>query len=205
MNDLTEEERKFIENDYTEQELNKMYRSEKINQDIEYYESSLKDKLKEINIKRQKYFEDILKNINLNSRDILNKDDQNLLRIPISMLKENEKNRRKLVEETLDNIKNGIEFLNYNRLYNSDFKLNNYFSISNLYINLDKIIVDDTLNLVDVFLFFNNKEYRLPLNSEQSSEVIGNILLSGKEIKNYNLYPDVIDIINKLKIVKTSI
>lgn len=203
--DLTEEERKIIENDYLNQEMKEIKKTsfiEKLEQDKEYLEGLLHDKLKEVLIKREADRLSILEKINFEPRSILSKEDEKFLRIPILMLKDNEKNKRKLIEDTLNNIKTGKEFINYNRYMNSDFELKNYLAVSGLYIDPSKAIINEVLNLADVIIKYQDKEYRFPLDFEQSSEVIGSILLSGKEIRSEDLYPETTKIKNEIDTIK---
>ncbi len=202
--DLTEEELKIIENDYLREmkQISKNVNIERLEQDKEYLEGLFRDKLKEVLFQREIDRNEIFKKINFEPRSILSKVDEKLLRIPNSMLNEADKNKRKLIEQTLDNIKNGSEFINYNKYNNINFQPGVYLSVNKLYIDLNKTIVNDVISLADVIISYQNIEYRIPLNFDQSSEIIGNILLSGKEIHSVDLYPEITKIKNDIDTIK---
>lgn len=209
--DLTEEERKFIEDDYLKQTIKQNNNNrdiEKLQQDKEYQESLLRDRMKEIIIKRRLEFENIISSIKFEPRNILLKDDEKLLRIPFHLLNDNDRIRRKFIDETFYNIKNGTEFINYNKylsqISGKDFSLNGKFvSFKNLYIS--KVIFDENIDLVDYIFIYNDKEYRLPLSVDDSSESIGHILTSECPYTSTNLYPEITDIVNKIFIIKAQL
>jgi hypothetical protein len=205
MDFLTPEEKEIIEKHEYEEQLkrskeNNIKNKEILKQNNEYYQSLYNDKMKEIETERDQIFENIISTFNFDFRNILTIEDQKILRIPISMMTENEKIKRKLIEDTSHNINEKKEFFNYNRYLNPDFKIDYYYyNLKGYFVNLKKVHIDMKLKLVDVFLNYNNVEYRIPLNNKESMVIIKIFESKNIKIQSYDLYPKISEIKNKIK------
>lgn len=204
MDFLTKEEKEIIKKHEHEEQMKRS--NEILIQNIEYNQSLYDDMIKEIEKTRKKEFDKILSSFNFEIKDILKIEDQKLLRIPISMMTENEKIRRKLIEDTFDNIKSGNEFFNYNKYFDSNFKIDYYYyNLKGYFVNLKTVYIDPDLELADVFVNYNNNQYKIPLNHEESMIIIKIFESKKLKMQTIKLSPDASEIKYTISLLKNKV